>query len=119
MKNLIEINKCLSIHNISTALVCYNELHLYRVVLIKCVYVILNYFFTLHLSSNIQKDFEELYGWQDPPMNPEGWIVRHWQGDDLEFSEGELFQDFEQTFQNFFEGFPFDVTPQIQGLMFL
>ena len=49
-------------------------------------------------------------------MNPEGWIVRHWQGDDLEFSEGELFQDFEQTFQNFFEGFPFDVTPQIQGL---
>lgn len=65
--------------------------------------------------SNIQKDFEELYGWQDPPMNPEGWIVRHWQGDDLEFSEGELFQEFEQTFQNFFEGFPFDVTPQIQG----
>ena len=68
------------------------------------------------MSSNIQKDFEEFYGWQDPPMNPEGWIVRHWQGDDLEFSEGELFQDFEQTFQNFFEGFPFDVTPQIQGL---
>ncbi|XP_074605850.1 uncharacterized protein LOC141858890 isoform X2 [Acropora palmata] len=65
--------------------------------------------------SNIQKDFEELYGWQDPPMNPEGWIVHHWHEDDLEFSEGELFQEFEQTFQNFFEGFPFDVTPQIQG----
>lgn len=65
--------------------------------------------------SNIQKDFEELYGWQEPPMNPEGWIVHHWLEDDLEFSEGELFQEFEQTFQNFFEGFPFDVTPQIQG----
>lgn len=48
-------------------------------------------------------------------MNPEGWIVHHWHEDDLEFSEGELFQEFEQTFQNFFEGFPFDVTPQIQG----
>ncbi|XP_029211562.2 uncharacterized protein LOC114975547 [Acropora millepora] len=65
--------------------------------------------------SNIQKDFEELYGGQEPLMNPEGWIVHHWHEDDLEFSEGELFQEFEQTFQNFFEGFPFDVTPQIQG----
>lgn len=64
----------------------------------------------------MQKDFEELYGWQEPPMNPEGWIVHHWLEDDLEFREGELFQEFEQTFQNFFEGFPFDVTPQIQGL---
>lgn len=70
----------------------------------------------MHLSSNIQEDFEELYGWQHPPMRPEGWIVHHWHEDDLEFSEGEFFQEFEQTFQNFFGGFPFDVTPQIQGL---
>lgn len=70
----------------------------------------------MHLSSNIQEDFEELYGWQRPPMRPEGWIVHHWHEDDLEFSEGEFFQEFEQMFQNFFGGFPFDVTPQIQGL---
>lgn len=67
------------------------------------------------IPRNIQEDFEERYGWQQPPMNHEGWNVQHGHQDDLGCSEGEFFQEFEQIFQNFFQGFPFGVTPQIQG----
>ena len=69
----------------------------------------------MQFCRNIQEDFEERYGWQQPPMNHEGWNVQHGHQDDLGCSEGEFFQEFEQIFQNFFQGFPFGVTPQIQG----
>lgn len=83
----------------------------------------------LQLYRNIQEDFEKLYGrtpdndlnWQQPPANrEEGNILYEHPGhgeyqSGVEFSEGEFFHEFEQMFQSFFRGFPYDVTPSVQG----
>lgn len=78
-------------------------------------------------NRNIQEDFDNLYGerhhplQQQPPTDVEEWTVRFGfpehekHSDDFLLSQGDFLQEFEQMFQNFFRGFPFDFNHSIQG----
>ena len=78
-------------------------------------------------NRNIQEDFDNLYGerhhplQQQPPPDVEEWTVKFGSpehkkhSDDFLLSQGDFLQEFEQMFQNFFRGFPFDFNHSIQG----
>ena len=84
--------------------------------------------FLMNTNRTIQEDFDNLYGkrhyiplQQQPPTDVEEWTVRFGfpehekHGDDLLLSQGDFLQEFEQMFQKFFRGFPFDFNHSIQG----